>query len=841
MFYVRSGYEVPAFRNVQILKNQELIAKNQSPKNHLLLSLLQRAYHQLIRHPGLRAACLVTLIFAIYLGWPLDADRLQEATVRSKQILDRNGVLLREIRPTGRGIPVAFNDVSPHTISALIATEDRRFHQHIGVNPLAILRAAFDNTQSGKVISGASTLTMQVARILRGNRQRTLPQKIAEAMLALRLEVHLSKEEILMLWLNQVYFGNQTYGIEAASRLYFGKSADDLTLAEAAFLIGLPQSPNAYNPYQYPDRAVARQQRVLKAMVEAGSLPAEEALHLADLALNLKDRNATFKAPHFVEYISRLPHVQAATDRTIHTTLDAALQADIEALAQSHLKRLNSEFVTNTAAIVLDNYTGDVLAYLGSLDYWNDRISGRNDGVQMLRQPGSALKPFTYALALASGRYTAASILPDIETQIPEAGGAFAPQNYDKTYHGPVPLREALACSYNIPAIRVAREFGAEPLLRAYQSFGFTSLNRSAQHYGVGLTLGNGEVKPIELARAYAMLARKGKPITLNWIDRTTSMDDKEAATIAGPEGPPVLSEEIAYLITDILQDPVARQAAFGRHGPLELPFPSAVKTGTTKDYRDNWAAGFTPRHTVVVWVGNFDGQPMQRVSGVTGAGPLFKAIMLRLKGSGHFEQPQLLESYEICPLSGNKPSSTCPSRRKELFLPGTTPSDTCAVHQHATIDQRTNLLADANTPATERKDVIFTVFPEIFHPWMREHNIPFPPTFSVATLPEPDAAPVYSEDLHILYPVTGMQFQMDPVLRRPFQQIKLQGSAHSDLLHPTWIVNNHPISSSLSDAMWSLEPGEHIIELQARTPEGIPVKSLPVEVSVVGASAKIN
>lgn len=780
-------------------------------------------------------------MFAAYLGWPVSDDRIQETTISSKQILDRNGIFLREIRPAGRGIPVKFNTVSPHVISALIATEDRRFYQHPGVNPLAILRAAFDNTQSGEVVSGASTLTMQVVRILRGNKQRTIPQKMAEAMLALRLEAHLSKEEILMLWLNRVYFGNQTYGIEAASRLYFGKPAADLTVAEAAYLVGLPQSPNAYNPYQYPERAIARQQRVLQAMVEDGHLKTNEASHHAHLKLNIINRETTFKAPHFVEYITRLPQVQTATDRTIHTTLDAALQADIEALARSHLKRLNSEYVTNTAAIVLDNHTGDVLAYLGSLDYWDANISGRNDGVQMLRQPGSALKPFTYALALASGRYTAASILPDIETQIPEAGGAFAPQNYDKTYHGPVSLREALACSYNIPAIRVARTFGADPLLHAYRSFGFTSLNRPAQHYGVGLTLGNGEVKPIELARAYAMLARKGKPIQPKWILQSASVEGNTARMISTADDIAVLSEEIAYLITDILRDPIARQAAFGRHGPLELPFPTAVKTGTTKDYRDNWAAGFTPRHTVVVWVGNFDGQPMQRVSGVTGAGPLFKAIMLRLEGSGDFDKPQTLESHEICPLSGNRPSSTCPSRRNELFLPGTAPSDTCSVHQHAIIDRRTNLLADADTPEADQKDVIFTVFPEIFHPWMREHNIPFPPTFSVATFPESDAAAVYSEDLQILYPVTGMQFQMDPVLRRPYQQINLQGSAHAGLIQPKWIVNNQVISSSLSGATWSLEPGEHIIELQARTLDGAAVKSLPVKVSVVDAPATIN
>ena len=773
------------------------------------------------------AACLTLFIgCAMYVAWPLSDDVLRRDEIRSMRIVDRTGRLLREVRPQGRGIPVTLNKVPSHAIKALIATEDRYFYRHFGVNPLAIARATLANAASGEIVSGASTITMQVARMLRASPSRHLGNKILEALLALRLEAHLSKEDILTLWLNRAYFGNQAYGIESAADVYFGKKAIDLTLAEAAFLIGLPQNPVGYDPYRFLDHAQLRWQRVLQALHDQALITDAEMRRIQALPLPLRPREQTFAAPQFVEYTLRQFGDETARPAVLQTTLDLQLQEDIESLTRTHLRRLDSEYVTNAAAIVIDNTTGDILAYMGSADFWSDRHGGQNDGVQMLRQPGSALKPFTYALALNTGRYTPATILADIELQIPEAGGAFAPQNYDKTYHGPVPLREALACSYNIPAIRVARELTAPALLSGLHEAGFASLNRNPEHYGVGLTLGNGEVRLFELAYAYGAFARQGYSLSPRSVHAMIAVDGDSTFVPVSSSGRRFLSPEIAYLITDILKDPEAREPAFGRYGPLELPFPTAVKTGTSKDYRDNWAAGFTPRHTVAVWVGNFDGTPMQRVSGVSGAGPLFKSIMLRLGEGGDFARPEALETHEICPLSGLKPSGDCPHRKLELFLPGKAPSETCSVHRRIEIDTESMRLADASTPAHRRESRLYTVHPELFHNWMRDQNLPFPPASMDET--KPDAEPEWL--LQITYPVAGMLFQIDPVLRRPFQQIRLQEIHDERLKDIEWLVDGQPFPG----ASWKLQPGEFVFELQARTAEGAYVKSPPVSITVI-------
>lgn len=784
-----------------------------------------------LRRFSLATAALFLCTVLLYIAWPVSDAVLGQERVYSTRIEDRHGRLLREIRPDGRGIPVLLDEVSPDVITALIAIEDRNYYKHFGVDPAAILRAMRDNLSAGEVVSGASTLTMQFARILRGRPNRTLRNKIIEALLAIRLEVHLSKDVILSNWLNRAYFGNQTYGIEAASRIYFGKKSLDLTMPEAAYLIGLAQNPVGYDPYRFPEAAEQRFQRVLDALVSTGMLDQNERRRLSTLPLAIEDADQTFTAPHFVTHVSQRHPDLISTSSVVKTTLDARLQREIENLAHSHLQRLNSEFVTNAAAIVIDNLTGEILAYMGSADFWNEQYLGQNDGVQMLRQPGSALKPFTYAHALTSKRYTPASILPDIELQIPEAGGAFAPQNYDKTYHGPVPLRQALASSYNIPAIYLAREITAPVLLDNLHHVGFKSLNRSPEHYGVGLTLGNGEVRLIDLAYAYAAFARGGRSLTPRWLKAAVSPANDSTFFARVPDDRKVISPQVAFLVTDILRDPIAREPAFGRHGPLELPFPTAVKTGTSKDYRDNWAVGFTPRHTVAVWVGNFDGTPMQRVSGVSGAGPLFKSIMLYLGDGAGFERPKGVERREICPASGHLPTAICPLRKHEWFLKGTTPTDSCSVHIEVEVENHRLAHADGIPKKSEKR--VFTRYPEQYHAWMRDNNLPFPPeteAISSDAASSTETKPV----LAITYPVSGMFFQLDPVLRKAYQKIGLRGIHGPGLKDIKWLVDGQLFSNDFEETAWSLQAGTFSFSLQAVTPSGETVESTPVTITVI-------
>lgn len=793
------------------------------------------------RRPRSTAAASVVLALALSLAWPASLE--DAPTAHSLRLTDRHGTLLREVRPEGRGQAVRLEAVSPAAIEALIATEDRAFYRHPGVNPAALVRAAWANARAGRVVSGGSTLTMQVARALRGRRRASLGDKLAEIHLALRLELRYSKDEILEAWLRRVSFGNRAHGIESAARLYFDKPARDLAAAEAAFLVGLPQSPSRYNPFRHFDRAKARQRRVLAAMQAHGALTADERARIEALPLDLADPEQAFRAPHFTRFVlGLLPDEHSL--REIRTTLDLRLQRRVEEILRGHLRQLRGATVTNGAAVVLDNRTGVVLAYAGSVAFWNDAAGGQNDGVQMLRQPGSALKPFTYARALQHG-YTPASILPDIEMQVIEAGGAFSPENYDKRYHGPVPLREALASSYNVPAVRLAREMGPAALLETLHAVGFASLDKPAEHYGVGLTLGSGEVRLVELARAYAGLARGGSLPALRVAEaQVTAVGD----TLHAPSRPPALmglDVATAYLITDILSDPEARAPGFGRGGPLELPFPVAVKTGTSKDYRDNWTVGYTPRHTVAVWVGNFDGAPMRWVSGVTGAGPVFHAIMQALGSGGAFARPPGVMEATICPSSGRKPGVFCSSTRRTVFARGTVPSDTCDVHRRLRLDRRTGLRADAATPKADVEEKIFAVYPAEYHPWMRAHGRPLPPPAAhLVTDSSSSDALRPSDRLRIQYPVSGTAFQMDPVLRAGFQKVHLRGtveeSSAASLMDVQWWIDGEPLGGDYRTAAWPLRPGTYRIELRAIDREGqrLRSRSAIIEVRAARASA---
>ena len=790
--------------------------------------------HYIRKHPVVLALLLCLSVLTLSLFWPVSDATLLDHSVISLRITDREGGLLREIRPAGRGQPVSLAQVNPIAVEALIVTEDKRFFSHPGVDLLALFRAMRDNLRSGTVISGGSTLTMQAARAIRARTRRGWWDKIAEMHLALRLEIYFSKETILGLWLNRVSFGNQAFGIESASQLYFGKSARDLTLAEATYLIGLPQSPSRYNPFRHPARAESRQRYVLAAMQDAGLITAVNQQQIRAPELLAPDRS--FRAPHFVQWtLNRLEKTtQNVTE--IRTSIDPVLQENVEALARGHLRLLRGSDVTNAAAVVLDNDTGDILAYLGSVDFWDDRAGGQNDGVQMFRQPGSALKPFTYAYALSTRRYTPASILPDIELHVPEAGGAFSPQNYDNRYHGPVSIRTALASSYNVPAVYLAREIGPTALLATLHRAGFVSLTKSAETYGVGITLGNGEVQLLEMTRAFAGLARGGSlpPVRTEYWRRTTENDTLVIRQdLPAPTG---LDVRAAYLITHILSDPEARSPAFGRGGPLELPFPCAVKTGTSKDYRDNWTVGYTPRHTVAVWTGNFDGAPMRWVSGVSGAGPLFKAIMTTLGTAGEFDRPDGIIQTTICRESGMLPNKYCPTRQIELFWEGTIPGDTCNVHRLVDIDHRTGMLAGASTPSNAVVPTLFTVYSPEYANWMREQGLPFPPQISYNDPTTISDSLYFTGQLSVQYPESGTVFRIDPVLRRDYQRLQLRGEAHESLIDVSWWIDNVQIAGEYSKTLWTLEPGRHRFELRAISREGRRLRSRPVEIIVVDA-----
>ena len=727
---------------------------------------------------------------------PFPKSKIGPGPVISLRLLDRNGVLLREVLSDegGRCRWVKLEDISPHLLNATIAAEDKSFFFHHGVNGLSVLRALLQNLRRGEVVSGASTITQQLVRTLYPGR-RDIWAKLREAWLALRLERTLSKREILIQYINRIPYGNQVYGIEAASRLYLDKSSSQLSLAEAAFLAAIPRSPTRLNPYRSQNALRKRQVNILAKMSELGLITEAARDRARAEELCLLPAAERFRAPHFCDFIlSRVPSSDRKSLSAIETTLDFGLQQKIEMLLRNRLTAMAGRGIGNGAVVVLDNRSGEILSLVGSGDFFDESQDGQVNGALALRQPGSTLKPFTYSLALENG-LTAASLIDDSPVQYPSLEGHYRPQNYDRRYHGLVSLRAALACSYNIPAVAVLQAVGPDLLYRRLHSLGFESLKQDPGFYGVGLTLGNGEVTLLELVRAYSALARQGLYLQERSVLRLLRKDGEEGQALIQEAAQRVFSPQVAYIITHILADRDARTPSFGYHNPLSFPFAVAVKTGTSKDFRDNWTVGYSPRYTVGVWVGNFDGEPMHNVSGISGSGPLFKDIMLLLDkgeaGSG-FAEPKGVVTSVVCPLTGMRPTESCPGVVSEVFVEGTEPREMCTRHQKKS---ETVLIAckRGDLPALSR--------------------------------------------LEIMFPRNGDVFKLDPVLRREHQRIKLRAAVPGteDIAKIEWWINGERVGEAKSpfSLFWNLRPGSYTIKVTADR-GGSQLESPPVKVVVL-------
>jgi len=606
-----------------------------------------------------RAAFVLVGIAALFLGGRLALrfvplpPALSAGQVSDVEFLDRNGEPLRIVRagdiPFGRAIQYA--DIPQPLIESTLAAEDRRFWHHHGVDFFATSRALCQWLRHGRVISGGSTITQQLIK-LAGHRPRTLRTKFVEALQAMRLEQMWGKQHILTEYLNRLDYGNFNRGPAAAAQFYFSKPLRDLDPSECALLAAIPQAPSRLNPETHFDRTHKRQQWILGQMLTAGWLTKEEFDRESSESCALAKPRRVFEAPHFIDLLlaSNPAELQmAGNSHTIRTSLDLDLNRFAERTLRAHLTSLRPQHVSNGAVVILDNRTGEVLSLLGSEDYFSP-MAGQVNSAWAPRSPGSALKPFTYLLALEQGA-TPASIVADVPTEFATATGLFAPVNYNRHCYGPMRYRLALANSLNISAVKVLASIGGpEPLEHLLQQCGLSTLNRPAEEYGLGLTIGNAGVRLLELANAYACLARLGdcKPYEL-------------LATGAQPGSSPaqrVADAGAAYLIADVLSDNDARSPAFGAESSLRFDFPVACKTGTSSDFRDNWAFGYTPEFTVGVWVGNPDSSSMEHVSGVTGAAPILHELFEHLhqgQGTTWYLQPTNIVECWINPVTGKR------------------------------------------------------------------------------------------------------------------------------------------------------------------------------------------
>jgi penicillin-binding protein 1C len=697
----------------------------------------------------LLAVCAATFLVYQYYNIARDLPNVSQLGQKASQfettrILDRNGNLLYEILDPGAGrrTYVPLNKISPYLLAATIATEDKEYYSHPGFDVLAIARAFVQNYTSGETVSGASTITQQLARTLlftpEERSKRTYERKIREAVLAAEITRIYSKDQILELYLNENYYGNLAYGVEAAAQTYFGTSADKLTLGQAAFLAGLPQAPAVYDVYTNRDLTLKRQEDVLVLMYElsqeqgciyVSNSPNRVCLDpvaATTAARELKNYefhspNVQIRYPHWVNYIRSLlekqfdPQTIYRSGFTVYTTLDPQLEDQAQQIVQEQVAKLADKHATDGALIALRPNTGEILAMVGSADFNNEAIAGQVNMAVSPRQPGSSIKPLTYTAAFEKG-WTPATLIWDVPSEFPPSGiptdpsPPYKPVNYDGRFHGPVTVRYALANSYNMAAVKALNFIGVykDPttqqdngLIPFARRMGITTLTRP--DYGLSLTLGGGDVTLLELTGAYATFANEGRRVPPVAITKIVDHTGNLIYQYQQPAGEQVIRPEHAYLMTDILSDNQARSAAFGPNSVLKMPFQAAVKTGTTNDFRDNWTLGYTPDLAVGVWVGNADYTPMVNTSGVTGAAPIWHDFMLAAiqqiaNGSPTpFSRPPGIVEKVICDVSGTEPSKWCSKQRTEIFAADQPPlPKENDLWQKVVIDTWTGLIASS-------------------------------------------------------------------------------------------------------------------------------------------------
>ena len=607
-------------------------------------------------------------------------------------VYDRNGILLAELIGEGRREWVTLDQVSPHLINATIATEDATFFINQGVDPIRIAGAALQNVESGEIVSGASTITMQLARnLFLGSDERydqTFDRKIIEAGLAAELTQAYAKEELMEIYLNLLNYGSLSYGPQAAARTYFGKRAADLSLAEATLMAGIPQSPALYDLYENYEAAKRRQWIVLSLMVRHGFLTQNEAntVFSTRVELNGAREFPPVRAPHFVDYVVRELEQSLGEEYVrrgglhIFTTLDLALQETAQRIVSQKVDALQPRFDMNNGALVaLRPGTAEILAMVGSVNFDDEDIDGQVNVAISPRQPGSAIKPLLYATAMSDNLISPATVLWDTPiTYTISTVEEYRPINYDRKVHGPVTARAALANSYNIPAVKLLDAVGVERMLESARQMGVKSLHRGTDWYGLSLTLGGGEVTLLDLATAYHTIANGGRYLPPRFL---LTIADGQGSTLledTHSEGMPALSEAAASLITDILSDNPARTPMFGSHSQLILDRPVAAKTGTTDNNRDAWTMGYTRYLLAGVWVGNTDGRPMRNATGAGAAAPIWNEFMRTVladstllaplnappaQAEWEFKISDDVERLDACP-----PGLTCRQGGGELF-----------------------------------------------------------------------------------------------------------------------------------------------------------------------------
>lgn len=639
----------------------------------------------LVGWTGLSTLVVIGLFTTIFFANALASkERIMNRNKTGVTLVDQNNQEFYSFYNAHSNTYVPLAKISDPVKKAVVSSEDKDFYHHAGFSPKGITNAVWQNIRPGGLNNGGSTITQQLIGTALLSEERSYLKKYQELILSIEIERRYTKDEILEMYLNSVYFGEGAFGIEDASKVYFGKSAENLSVAEASLLIGLLPAPSAYSPISGDvNKATVRQNYVLGRMVEDGFITQaeKEAATSSTLAYNSAKQEQNARAPHFALMVLEELEKKYGEEKiarsgyTVKTTLNLDWQNKAEAAIAAQVKRLSKSNVSNGGAAVIDPGTGELRALVGSVD-WNNEQFGKLNIATANRQPGSSFKPLVYATGIENKDFSAATLLHDKATDF---GGGYSPKNYDLRFRGDVTVRRSLANSLNVPAVEALQKAGIKDTIKIAKKFGVTTINENG-NYGLSMALGTAPAKLTEMTNVYATFANTGQYNPVTTIDSITDKNDDQIYEYKSDEKE-AISKQTAYIISSILSDNTARSEVFGSSLTLSGGRPAAVKTGTTEDYNDAWTIGYTPSLSVGVWIGNNDGSEMSRVAGSSGAAPIWKNIMQDiLKGQPveKFVVPGGITSRAVCRNNGALAESGGSNTLTEYFIPGTLPTTRC-------------------------------------------------------------------------------------------------------------------------------------------------------------------
>ena len=722
---------------------------------------------------------LLLFLVAIRL-FPLPVEKLQQPP--STIVLDRHGAWLRAFIASNESwhIPEPSLDViSPKLRTAVLTYEDRWFYRHFGINPLSIIQAMIDNIKAGKIVRGGSTITMQVARMMEP-KARTVPNKLVEMFRAIQLEFAYSKDEILTLYFNMAPYGGNIVGSAAASRIYFNKSQNHLSLGEAALLAAIPNSPTYLRPNIYPDNAQEARKKVLRQMRKFRKIDTWELQEADSDSIPIKRYPMPFKAPHLTRLLAK---IESPREHLIYSTIDTEIQELAERILQEHLAPLRREAISTGAVVVMDTQSREVLAMVGSHDFFDYASEGQVNGAIAPRSPGSALKPFIYGLALERGLITPESLLHDV----PVDYAGYSPVNYDGEYRGYVAARDALAHSLNVPAVNLYAQLGNDGIYALLKRAGISTLSEPKTHYGLSLILGSCEVTLLELTALYAGLANLGEFAPYQLTRRNGD-------TLPPPSTKRLLSRSASFILTEMLTEVRRPDLPAAYEASMNLP-KVAWKTGTSYGHRDAWSVGYTPKYTIGVWVGNFDGHGAPSLVGSKVAAPILFALFNALTNSAAnrwFTRPYQVSTREVCALSGMPVSGDCQTTKLDDYISNRSAKAPCSVHKRITIDNETGatLCSHCRIGRSYHQVVIEEWRPEVAT-WLTRNG------FAIQPIPphNPNCVGVVAGRGPVIRSPSGdSEYHIRAGVGLEYQKLLLAAAVSNRTKHIFWFVNGQLI-----------------------------------------------